>query len=357
MYQGLEKHDNLQQASKQANYDITFIVPVYNTVQYLPQCLGSIINQKINKEIIVIDDGSTDNSLAILKDYAAQHDFIRIVTQENKGVSAARNAGLRLAKGAYVYFVDSDDMLIQNVPFATYVSILKNNNLALLKGCAYWERLPYKVLPPVLDKPKQAFYNIYQNKVQRSHHVQFTTSSKYMDALNREHFGVELWTYIFQTDYLRANQIFFDETLAYAEDLLFLVKALSCQDCKMAESSEVFYFYRHRSDSVFHKSSDSRAVLAFIDAKNALLRYILSHDFSPQMRADALLLAMASLKNIAGHYLGLNEQGKQQVNPHITLDLYGMFELFVALTQAKTQTNPPVFEQYRGIFRRLLGDK
>ena len=89
---------------------LSIIIPVYNAEETIGRCLGSILCQDTrNAEIIVINDGSTDRSLALCEEYAAENDNIRLISQQNAGVSAARNAGLDLAKGKYVLFVDSDD--------------------------------------------------------------------------------------------------------------------------------------------------------------------------------------------------------------------------------------------------------
>ena len=91
---------------------ISVIVAVYNTSIYLSECLDSIIEQSYpNIEIICIDDGSKDNSLDVLKFYANKYDFIKIISQENLGQSAARNKGLLSAQGDYITFVDSDDII------------------------------------------------------------------------------------------------------------------------------------------------------------------------------------------------------------------------------------------------------
>ncbi len=91
---------------------ISVIVPVYNVEKYLKECLDSIINQTLSDiEIICVNDGSTDNSLKILEEYALKDKRIKIINKENGGLSSARNAGLDVAKGKYLHFVDSDDYL------------------------------------------------------------------------------------------------------------------------------------------------------------------------------------------------------------------------------------------------------
>ena len=94
----------------QSRYLISVVLPVYNAERFLRQCLDSIINQTLrNIEIICVDDGSTDGSLAILREYAARDARVIIVTQENKGAGAARNKGIEVARGEYLSFLDSDD--------------------------------------------------------------------------------------------------------------------------------------------------------------------------------------------------------------------------------------------------------
>lgn len=89
---------------------ISIIVPVYNTEKYLKKCLDSLINQTLKDiEIICINDGSPDNSLKILKEYEKKDKRIKIIDQENQGVSVARNNGIKIANGEYIGFVDSDD--------------------------------------------------------------------------------------------------------------------------------------------------------------------------------------------------------------------------------------------------------
>lgn len=91
---------------------VSIIVPIYNVEKYLPACLDSLVGQTLREiEIICVDDGSPDNSAAIVQRYMEQDARIQLIRQENKGLSAARNTGLRYARGEYIYFMDSDDWL------------------------------------------------------------------------------------------------------------------------------------------------------------------------------------------------------------------------------------------------------
>lgn len=91
----------------------SIIIPVYNVQQYLPHCLDSVLAQTCpDWEAVCVNDGSTDGSLAILNEYASKDKRFRIIDQPNGGLSAARNAGIRAAKGEYVFFLDSDDWIV-----------------------------------------------------------------------------------------------------------------------------------------------------------------------------------------------------------------------------------------------------
>ena len=104
---------------------ISVIVPVYNVAAYLPQCLDSILGQDHEKlEVILIDDGSKDESGAICEKYAAQDSRVKVIHQQNAGAAAAKNAGLRAATGEYLSFVDSDDYLEPEV-YGYMLSVLK----------------------------------------------------------------------------------------------------------------------------------------------------------------------------------------------------------------------------------------
>lgn len=95
---------------------ISIIVPVYNSEKYIDRCLDSILNQTYKDlEIVLVNDGSNDQSLKILENYALRDTRIKVVNQENKGVAAARNTGLDNATGDYILYVDSDDWIENNM--------------------------------------------------------------------------------------------------------------------------------------------------------------------------------------------------------------------------------------------------
>ena len=91
---------------------VSVIIPVYNVEKYLSECLDSVVNQTLKDiEIICVNDGSLDGSAEILEEYAQKDNRIKVITQENRGVSEARNSGLKIASGEYIAFLDSDDYI------------------------------------------------------------------------------------------------------------------------------------------------------------------------------------------------------------------------------------------------------
>lgn len=107
---------------------ISIIVPIYNVESYLNKCLNSIVNQTLKDiEIITVNDGSTDNSLSIIKEYSLKYKNIKIINKDNGGLSDARNIGIESALGEYIAFVDSDDWIEKEMMFDMY-NLAKNND-------------------------------------------------------------------------------------------------------------------------------------------------------------------------------------------------------------------------------------
>ena len=112
---------------------LSVIIPLYNSGHFLSRCIGSLLNQDIDindYEVLIINDGSTDNSLDIALEFANNHSNVFVHNKANGGVGSARNKGISLAKGEYIYFIDPDDYLAANV-LHTIISEAKNNSYAV----------------------------------------------------------------------------------------------------------------------------------------------------------------------------------------------------------------------------------
>ena len=123
---------------------VSVIVPVYNAQKYIRKCVSSITSQTLKEiEIILIDDGSTDKSGEIIEELAKKDERIKIITQQNKGAGAARNAGLDIAKGDYIKFVDADDYLNEDTLQIMYEAAV-NNDVMLVRGNSRTLTGPFK---------------------------------------------------------------------------------------------------------------------------------------------------------------------------------------------------------------------
>lgn len=140
------------------NPTISIIVPVYNTSSYLEKCLDSIYNQTFKDyQLICVDDGSSDNSLQILKKYQNKIKNLKIISQKNQGVAAARNTALSHATGDYIIFIDSDDYIKENYLEVLYNESCKNNSdVVICNFYRYFEKIDKEI--PVYIKKKRGQY-------------------------------------------------------------------------------------------------------------------------------------------------------------------------------------------------------
>lgn len=135
---------------------VSIIVPIYNTAIYLEQCLDSIINQTYNNiEIILINDGSTDDSGKVCDAYAQKDSRIIVIHQENKGLAATRNIGIEVSTGDYIMFLDSDDWLDNDI-CEILVSALREHNVQI-SMCSYTREYPNKSIPKVVYDTDKIF--------------------------------------------------------------------------------------------------------------------------------------------------------------------------------------------------------
>lgn len=149
---------------------ISVIIPVYNVEKYLSQCLESVIHQTYQDlEIIVIDDGSTDNGPRICDEYAERDKRIKVIHQKNGGAASARNAGLRVATGEYLAFVDSDDYLEANA-YETLLDIMQRTGADIVE-CAFCNEFPDRTWDRVFFKKETLFSTVEYLKLYTDHWI------------------------------------------------------------------------------------------------------------------------------------------------------------------------------------------
>ena len=188
---------------------LSVIVPVYNTEKYLRECIDSILAQTFRDfELILVDDGSTDGSGAICDEYAKQDERIRVIHQENGGITVARKSGVRAARGEYVTFVDSDDWIdkdMYRIMLEEETADIRICNLIKATNTGMFE-LSCLVEPGYYDKRKLDTY--------------FYQSMLFDFDLCQPAVHPSLCTKLIRTDIIRNVIVNVDDSITYGEDAL-----------------------------------------------------------------------------------------------------------------------------------------
>lgn len=213
-------------------YDVSIIIPMYNAEKYLSEFLNSIFNQETeyNYQLIIVDDGSTDNSSNIVQSFKMNYENITLLSQKNKKQAAARNLGLKYAEGKYLLFLDCDDIVKYNMIQNMVKRAEQGFDLVM---CGIIKKFPdYEVI-----ENKTSIFCDNKNEV----------INNYLSK-NRE-IDVGLWNKLFRTDIVNGNNLRF-ENKNFFEDSLFNLKYLSlCHPKKMYFDSTPYYVLFKHGDS------------------------------------------------------------------------------------------------------------
>jgi len=210
---------------------VSVVVPSYNIAPYLEECIKSIINQSYsNWEIIIVNDGSTDNTGEIAHNLATTDPRIRVIDKENGGVSSARNCGLKAALGDYVSFLDGDDVWLPD-----FLEKVMSTALETGAGAVY-----------------TGFNRLYSNGFVLKYHYQYPSGSLLIPKKVRFHIGAMT----FKKEILQEYNITFTEGCPVGEDWEFIAKVLVVTN--FAAVPENLMIYRQRQGSALHRSYDWR---------------------------------------------------------------------------------------------------
>ena len=228
---------------------VSIVIPVYNVEQWLEECIQSILPITLfTYEVILVNDGSTDTSLEIAEKFAALHpDIVKVISQKNQGMAAARNTGLASAKGEYISFVDSDDF-IDAQRFEDLVEIAKSSkaDITMGKAKACWGIQ--------FDNFRELNTEIAELAIGKTHNG----ISFFSQMLNRNANNIVVWDKIYKRSVIFDNKIQFLNGLIH-EDVPFNFEAfISSQRVCFCDVS--FYFYRQRDGSIMHSLDKKSAV-------------------------------------------------------------------------------------------------
>lgn len=237
------------------NIKLSLIIPVYNVQEYLVDCLESVYAlDEISKEVILINDGSTDDSLKILENYKCKYPLqTKVINQHNQGQSAARNEGIKVAKGKFILFLDSDDTL-ETEPVSNLLKYASDNNLEILQGVATkFGNSPKEQLPI----PKEIFnYPISNGR-------EFLKKYSSTSSIAKRDFRPEVCFLIVKRKLFIDNELCFTEGMYFEDELM--VPTLYLVANRVKAINVLFYNYRIRDGSTMtthnEKHVASKAVL------------------------------------------------------------------------------------------------
>ena len=224
---------------------ISVIVPVYNTERYLAPCLDSILSQTLSEiEVICINDGSPDNSLALLREYEKRDSRVKIINKRNEGVGAARNDGIKAAQGEFTMFMDSDDFY----PHARVLERLYNTaaeySVAVCGGCYQQVTTDGTILERTPTEKGLSF------------------SCEGLTSYREFQYDYGYWSYLFSTALLKENGILFPRYSRF-QDPPFFVRAMIAADTFYAFNEPV-YCYRILPSEEKYTSKKTRDTLCGI---------------------------------------------------------------------------------------------
>ena len=231
---------------------ISIIVPIYNVENYLDRCMQSLLNQTLKDiEIILIDDGSTDNCPQICDNYAKLDSRIKVIHKKNGGLGYARNSGLEIATGKYIAFLDSDDYVSTNMYELLYEYATKRNNDIIF--CGFRKEYKPKKYSKISECDK--YIEVAKEKIEPLI-LDFIASPPYS---SKEYIhDMSVWHSIYRRDIIEKYKIrFVSERNYVSEDILFQIDVLShCE--QVAFIPHILYYYCYNKGSLTKKFNISK---------------------------------------------------------------------------------------------------
>lgn len=267
---------------------ISIIIPMYNAQKDIIKTVNTLQNQTYkNIEIIIVDDGSTDDSYGLCKSKFKNDKRIKIFHKENGGVSSARNFGITKAKGEYIQFVDSDDLVE-----STYCEDL---HILIKKG-----KIDYAICSYIQAQDKNNInYLISDNIYDRNDFIKLFSSSENPIYMNPP------WNRIFKSKIIKKHKIKFEENISFGEDFIFNSKYLMfCR--KIATTSKILYNYKFQESGLCNKKRKMdfyfKNSFKVYEAYESLLQKNLNPDINKNLNTHFLFVVRNIIENIFFSY-------------------------------------------------------
>ena len=240
---------------------ISVIIPVYNAERYLKRCIDSIVGQRHDLfEIILVDDGSQDQSLEICRAYENGYKNIRVIRRENGGEGAARNSGLEVAGGEWILFVDADDIVGNDLCMALEESLDDQSDFILFES----EKITNG--SDAHSKPDERYREVVMecDGGMREKLLQNTFLAKRL----LEDFGCPLrsvWGKLYRTSFLKEHHIMFDEGVPVGTDMLFSLKVYSVVNFFKCVYWNIYYYFQNEDSITYRYKPEYEKMVAAYD--------------------------------------------------------------------------------------------
>lgn len=290
---------------------VSIIIPVYNSGCFLRRCLSSVQNQSYsNIEVLCIDDGSTDNSNEIIKDYASSDKRFRCICKEHSNAGEARNVGIAASSGKYLMFLDSDDFFAPNmVESALETALSTNADITIFQYKLYYEKM---------GRISSRTYGIHTNR-------RYPFNLIEVQKNRFEITNIAVWNKLYKADFIKDNKIKFKSHIAINDVFFSWCSLIFAQ--KIALCRNVGTFYRVNTESSISNNL-LRTSYCFIDAFLEVNEYLQRAEVWERIRED---LTNAELKQFSEFYSRLKKDDNLQdrASPFYNM-MQAFFEQFEA---------------------------
>lgn len=283
---------------------VSIIIPVYNGEKYLKTCLDSVFAQKLEQmQVICVNDGSTDGSLQILREYQKDHPDMEIISQENRGLSASRNAGLDKATGEYVQFLDCDDSLHPDALKCLYERAKRDGlDMLFFDGTTVYEDTSFQ-------SGYDSYSELYRTKITIRESV-LSGEQLFVKLVDGGSYRSSACMYLLRREYLMSIGVRFLPGIYYEDNLFTLECILLARKCGV--EAKPFYLRLIREDSIVTMKKNFQHARGGYISQTCMQSFLLSHHFSKDTIRCARQICNTLMNAAINCYAGLSAAEKEE---------------------------------------------
>ena len=295
---------------------VSIIIPVYNVANYIAECLNSITSQDYEEvEIICVDDGSTDHSVAVIRQIMESEKRIKLIQKRNGGLSSARNVGVQNATGEYLWFVDSDDIISKRSIEKLYREASSEQlDVLYFDATAFYE-----------SSQLESKQNVYKSYYIRDHRYNSVRSGPVLlsKMLQNKDYRSSACLQFIRREFYNASKLSFYEGIIHEDNLFTLIAILEAKRVKHVNKS--FYIRRVREDSIMTKDEDERNLKGYFTTYFEALHYLKQKKYASDIESALINLLDAYKANAKRIYNKLSQDRQQDFMNHLSLQQKTMF--------------------------------